>query len=766
MDGLPPLGRAPRVTVLTTTHNGARLIGRTIDSILGQTFGDFELLVVDDGSTDDTLAVLAEYRDPRLRLVRTPQTLGVVGSRNFGFALARGALVAALDHDDLSLPTRLARQVAYLGAHPEVVLVGSDDWLLDDSSTDGGRMRAANASFVTDPEFMRWLLLLRNPIAYSSVMVRADAVRRLGVFMREARVYADDFDLYHRLLAVGEVGRVDARLTVYRLHAANTFRAREAQMIANAGCVLRDAYAGLLEPAVVDGAVLLVTRLLFARALGGAADLAALAEVLDRLAAGYARERGLDAAGRERVGRHVDRVLSEVAVRHVQAGRLASVRSLLRRPAVWRALARSPNLVLRAAMIGALPGKAGLRRLRDRLAAPPPASPRPISFAGQVFRPVPLERDRPPTLLVVVDTEAEFDWSKPFSPDLTQVTAIAAQAGMQAEFDERGLRPVYVVDYPVATQVEAYAPLRAILERGGCEIGAHHHPWTTPPVEEAPTPANSYPCSLPPALEARKLATLVVAIRQNFGIDPVFYKAGRYGLGAATPGLLAAHGIRVDFSVLPGADLRARGGPDFSRFAPVPYEIDGMGVLSLPMSRAALGVFSRVGPGVLDNPALRASRLGAVLSRARLLEAVTLTPEGVTAAEQIRLIEALLRRGRRLFVLHYHSPSLMPGHTPYVRTAADAREFRDRVAAVLAHFLDRVGGLPGNPRDLLPAAMRGHGGRVGARADGGRREHCRSLSTQRRRGRVSVDGCCDRAEVIAKVASRALISVRLAWSSR
>ena len=92
---------APLVTVLMTTFNGARLIGESIDSVLAQTFRDFELLIVDDGSTDDTARILAGYRDPRLRVLHNSGNLGVVKARNIGFAASLGDYIAAQDHDCL-----------------------------------------------------------------------------------------------------------------------------------------------------------------------------------------------------------------------------------------------------------------------------------------------------------------------------------------------------------------------------------------------------------------------------------------------------------------------------------------------------------------------------------------------------------------------------------------------------------------------------------------------------------------------------------------
>ena len=119
-------GAAPTVSVLMTTWNGAAFIAEAIASVLAQSFTDFELIVVDDGSTDETGQVLAGIGDRRLRVLRQAMNGGVVAARNVGFAAARGRYVAALDHDDLSHPQRLARQVAYLEAHTRVVLVATE----------------------------------------------------------------------------------------------------------------------------------------------------------------------------------------------------------------------------------------------------------------------------------------------------------------------------------------------------------------------------------------------------------------------------------------------------------------------------------------------------------------------------------------------------------------------------------------------------------------------------------------------------------------
>jgi glycosyltransferase involved in cell wall biosynthesis len=189
----------PAVSVLMTTWNGAGgngaggnaaagngggrrrsdrsggFIGAAIASVLAQSFTDFELIVVDDGSTDATPSVLAGIGDPRLRVLRQAANGGVVAARNAGLAAARGRYVAALDHDDLSHPHRLARQVTYLDAHPGVVLVATEIEI-----EAAGRRTAPDHPTGGEPALIRWLLHVDNPLTWSSVMFRADAVRRLG----------------------------------------------------------------------------------------------------------------------------------------------------------------------------------------------------------------------------------------------------------------------------------------------------------------------------------------------------------------------------------------------------------------------------------------------------------------------------------------------------------------------------------------------------------------------------------------------------------
>lgn len=320
----------------------------------------------------------------------------------------------------------------------------------------------------------------------------------------------------------------------------------------------------------------------------------------------------------------------------------------------------------------------------------------------------------PPTLLVVVDTEEEFDWSKPFARENNATTAILEQGRAQEIYGRFGLVPLYVVDYPVASTEAAFRYLSGFQARGLCEIGAHLHPWVNPPFEEAVTTRNSYPGNLPPALEARKLEALTETIAANFGIRPTAYKAGRYGLGPATTALLERLGYRLDLSLVPHSDFGSDGGPDFRACADRPYWFGhGGDLLEIPLSRGFTGLMAPLGRRLfpmLERPALRPLHPGGVAARLRLLERATLTPEGVPPEAHRRLTRSLLAQGHRVFSLTYHSSSLGIGGSPYVRSIEERERFLAAIADYLAFFRDEIGGrfsTPGAVYEELKAVRSG-----------------------------------------------------------
>lgn len=299
-----------------------------------------------------------------------------------------------------------------------------------------------------------------------------------------------------------------------------------------------------------------------------------------------------------------------------------------------------------------------------------------------------------PELLIVVDTEEEFDWTRPFSRENVATRAIPAQARAHAIYDRFGIVPTYVVDYPVATDPEAVRFLGALRDAGKAEIGAHLHPWVTPPHREQVTTRNSYHCNLPPELERAKIEALTGAIEKSFGARPTAFKAGRYGYGPSTGQALAELGYEVDCSFVPHTDLSGDGGPDFRGVPDAPHWLDN-GLLEVPLTVGFLGAMPGLGAKagwLFDSPGAELLHIPGVLARSGLVARSKLTPEGTPAGEQCRLIEAMARRGHRLFSLTYHSPSLEPGHTPYVRDEAELGRFLEAIEQVLTFFQDEMGG--------------------------------------------------------------------------
>jgi len=303
---------------------------------------------------------------------------------------------------------------------------------------------------------------------------------------------------------------------------------------------------------------------------------------------------------------------------------------------------------------------------------------------------------RAPELLVVVDTEEEFDWSKPFSRGNTATRSVPAQAAVQPIYDRLGVVPTYVVDYPVATDPSAVAFLRRLKDEGRAEIGAHLHPWVTPPHEEKVSTRNSYECNLPPSLERSKIAVLTEAIESAFGERPTVFKAGRHGLGASTARAIAALGYKVDCSLLPYHDMRRDGGPDFARACAEPHWLYAApNVLEVPVTNGFFGRFAKIGPAIahlFDNRAAAKLRIPGLLGRTGLVTRSRLSPEGISAAEQCRLLDALVASGQSVFTMVYHSPSLVPGNTPYVLDEAELAEFVATIEEVLTYFRDVIGG--------------------------------------------------------------------------
>jgi glycosyltransferase involved in cell wall biosynthesis len=220
---------SPRVSVVLPVFNAERFIAAAVDSILAQTLQDFELIAIDDGSTDGTPAILADRtaRDGRVRIMHRGHR-GVVAALNDGLREARADFVAIMNADDVALPQRLAQQLAFLDAHPAVAAVGTQSCLM----LADGRLGTVT-SLPQAPAALRVLMMRASPLSSPTVMLRRRAVLELGGFRPQFAPAAEDYDLWLRLGERHELANLPDVLLFYRLHPGQlTGQAYEAGAIA------------------------------------------------------------------------------------------------------------------------------------------------------------------------------------------------------------------------------------------------------------------------------------------------------------------------------------------------------------------------------------------------------------------------------------------------------------------------------------------------------------------------------------------------------
>lgn len=204
---------APFVSILMPVYNTAPYLREAMDSMLAQTFTDFELIVLDDCSPDNAEEILDTYNDPRVVRYKGEKNVGLSNVLNVGIGLAKGKYIARMDSDDISLPGRLQFQVDYLEAHPEVDLVSVGMRLF--GAKEGIWIRELN------PEKVKIEALFHSPVLHASSVWRKDAFEKLGLRFRQEMVPAEDYDLWTRALVKGlKLVNLPEVLYEYRIHDA------------------------------------------------------------------------------------------------------------------------------------------------------------------------------------------------------------------------------------------------------------------------------------------------------------------------------------------------------------------------------------------------------------------------------------------------------------------------------------------------------------------------------------------------------------------
>ena len=206
----------PTVSVVMPAFNAAEFIDEAISSILEQTFRDFEFIIVDDGSTDDTADILQKYAgaDGRVRVFRQANQ-GVIAALNCGCRMAQGQFIARMDADDVSLPQRFDRQLEFLKGHPEIGILGT--WA---SEIDKQGSVIGTWCLPASPKVLKWTHFFRVGVIHPTVLMRREILEKVNFYRPEA-MYADDWDLWLRASAITEFGNTPEILFKYRISGKN-----------------------------------------------------------------------------------------------------------------------------------------------------------------------------------------------------------------------------------------------------------------------------------------------------------------------------------------------------------------------------------------------------------------------------------------------------------------------------------------------------------------------------------------------------------------
>ena len=305
-----------------------------------------------------------------------------------------------------------------------------------------------------------------------------------------------------------------------------------------------------------------------------------------------------------------------------------------------------------------------------------------------------------PALLVAIDTEGDNQWDVAARRHPTFENLYALDR-LHTFFEQHGVRPTYVITYPVATDPRSCAVLRSLLARGTCEIGAHHHAWETPPCSADDVVRHPYALSLPLRQFDAQLRSLSEAITAGTGVRPVSYRSGRFGFSASHVSSLERQGYLVDSSVAPLFNEAHKRGPDFVGAPLHPYFLSyddatqpgTSDVLELPISAA----LNRRVPGWLERWYGRlpwpytTKRMLRLLGLARVR---WLRPSYSSGDDMVALARELVDRGTPILNLLFHSSEAIVGGSPYNRTDIDLSAFFDRLSRVLTVATRELGAEP------------------------------------------------------------------------
>jgi hypothetical protein len=322
---------------------------------------------------------------------------------------------------------------------------------------------------------------------------------------------------------------------------------------------------------------------------------------------------------------------------------------------------------------------------------------------------------------ITIDTE-EDDWGEYRSSGFS-LESLQLLPRVQEIFNAYGAIPTYLITYPVVKDTTARAFFLDHLAQQKCEIGAHCHPWNTPPFVEEINERHSMLCNLPYSTVKDKIATLKDEITKALEVVPVCFRAGRWGFGPGVAAAIHELGFRVDTSVTPFTDWAFSTGPDYRaapthayRFSPdkIPLAVPNGPLLEVP---ATIGFLQRNEPfcrrAIAVRGIARRLHIRGLLDRARIVNLRWLSPELSTARDMITLAKRSLRQGCSYLNMSFHSTTLVPGKTPFVRTAPDLEVFLRSIEALIKYVANEGVVFSGLAQSLQDVSIERSAGVIG-----------------------------------------------------
>ncbi|HAG92801.1 MAG: WalW protein [Pseudomonadales bacterium] len=294
-----------------------------------------------------------------------------------------------------------------------------------------------------------------------------------------------------------------------------------------------------------------------------------------------------------------------------------------------------------------------------------------------------------------VDTEEEFDWEGGFPQENCSVDNIRYLPEFHQFCESLNIRPTYMVDYPVASTAESAAIIKDILARGNAEVGAHLHPWCTPPIEGPNTERESHVINLPAKLIRRKLEVLLAAIEDNIGVRPTVFRTGRWGIDGKVLQILIDYGFKVDSSVYPYYSNQyfscrdACDQPYWPNLAKPNYPGTQRKIFELPITsgfnRPDFPFWEKVHARI-SSPGLQTVRLVGLAWHTQMLRKLFLSPELTTAGDMIALVKAAIASGSPVIHMFLHSSTLLEKPGEYNQNNIRRRELYASVRSVIEYL--------------------------------------------------------------------------------